>query len=63
MISHNLGKYLPYRSLKVYVKNGPSSASFFFIFAFSNKHYNCAINKCEKMTIQYAVLGFELKPS
>ena len=42
-------------------KNGPTPASFLFIFVFSNKHYKFH-NKyeCEKMSIQYPVLGFEL---
>ena len=37
--------------------NGPSPASFSFI---SNKHqYKLTKNLCEKMSIQYTVLGFE----
>ena len=42
-----------------YFLNGPSPASFSSIFGFSNKHYNFKTNKCEKMSIQYTVLGFE----
>ena len=42
------------------VKNGPALASFSFIFVFSNKHYSSYNKKCEKMTIQYTVLGLEL---
>ena len=36
----------------VFLKNGPSSDSFPFIFVFSNKLYNFNNNKCEKMSIQ-----------
>ena len=35
--------------LLFFVKNGPSPASFLFIFVFSNKHYNFKTNTCEKM--------------
>ena len=31
-----------------FIKNGPSPASFSFIFVFSNKHYNFTANKWEK---------------
>ena len=41
-----------------FYKNGPSQASFSFIFVFSNKH-NFTTIKWEKMSIQYKVLGFE----
>ena len=41
-------------------KNGPTPASFSFIFAFPNTYYNFTTNKFEKMSIQYTVPGFEL---
>ena len=46
--------------LQQFFLNGPSSATFSFIFVFQVKHYNF-YNKymCEKMSIQYKVLGFE----
>ena len=40
--------------------NGPTMASFSFIFVFSNTHYNFPTNKCENMSIQNTVPGFEL---
>ena len=41
-------------------KNRPTMASFSFIFVFSNTHYNFPTNKCENMSIQNTVPGFEL---
>ena len=45
----------------LFFKNGPTPASFSFIFVFPNKHYKF-YNKyvCDKMSIQYMVPGFEL---
>ena len=41
--------------------NGPTLASFSFIFVFSNTHFKlCNKCVCEKMSIQYMVPGFEL---
>ena len=42
-----------------FLKNGPFPASFSIIFVVSNKHYNFNNKKCEKISIQYTVLGIE----
>ena len=46
-------------SLIIVFLNGPTPASFSFIFVFSNKYYNFTTNICEKISIQYTVPGFK----
>ena len=46
----------------IVVKNGPSQASFSFIFVLPNKHNNFNNQYMWRMSIQYMVLGFEPMP-
>ena len=46
--------------VRLFFKVGPPwSLGISFIFVFSNNIKNFTTNKCEKMSIQYTVLGFE----
>ena len=48
-------------SYKIF-KNGPFSAFFCFFMVFSKNNENLITNQCEKMSIQYLVVGFEPLP-
>ena len=59
----NLPTNVVYRHVPTvyFLKKWANACLFLFIFVFSNKHYKF-YNKyeCEKMSIQYPALGFEL---
>ena len=61
MVEQSLYKCRKNRTFHYFLKNGPSPASFSFIFVFSKKHYT-SYNKYlwrNVMSIQYMVPGFE----
>ena len=47
----------------IFFKKWAVRGLFSFIFVFSNKHYKFTKNICDKMSIRYTVLGFELTTS